>query len=345
MIFTGILITLASCSATNPLSMTVTEPALVHLPRSVKKVGVINRSVPSEGMRELAAIDAILTAEGMKLDRHGASAAMEGLAERLRATGRFELVILLDSLPQATNGVKGMPAALSKKFISRVCDSLQLDAIFALSFYDTDTRVRAEVGVTDVPNALGIPIKVPVHKLELNSALRSGWRMYLPDLPLPLDQWEYTDHVRVSGSGINPVEALNSISNRKERILDLSRQTGFQHAGRLEPTRIRVSRDYFVRGTDAFVRGKRLARTGAWNAAAELWERETNHPKSKVAGRAHYNMAIINEINGNLDDAVDWAREAYATYGNRQALRYLRVLEYRISQNQMLEAQLSQAGW
>ena len=169
--------------------------------------------------------------------------------------------------------------------------------------------------------------------------------MYLPDLPLPLDQWEYTDHVRVSGSGINPVEALNSIANRKERILEVSRQTGFQHGGRLEPNRIRVSRDYFVRGTDAFVRGKRLARTGAWDAAAELWERETNHPKSKVAGRAHYNMAIINEINGNLDDAVDWAREAYATYGNRQALRHLRVLEYRISQNQQLEAQLSQAGW
>ena len=54
---------------------------------------------------------------------------------------------------------------------------------------------------------------------------------------------------------------------------------------------------------------------------------------------------VINEINGNLDEAVDRAREAYATYGNRQAFRYLRVLEYRKSQNQMLEAQLIQADW
>ncbi|MEJ2585723.1 MAG: DUF6340 family protein [Robiginitalea sp.] len=304
--------------------MTVTDPPLVYLPGTVKRVGIINRSVPAEGHQDLARIDAILTAEGLKLDKEGAVAAVEGLADRLGASGRFETVVLLDSLPEAASGVKGMPAALSKKFITQACEQLGLDAIFTLSFYDTDTRVQADVGVMDTPTPIGVSVKVPAYQLDLNTAVRSGWRIYLPELPLPLDQWEYTDFVRVSGRGINPVEALNSIANRKERILDLSRENGFQYGGRLEPARIRVSRDYFVRGTESFVRGKRLARTGAWDAAARLW---------------------VNEINGNLDEALDWAREAYATYGNRQALRYLRVLEYRKSQNQTLEAQLTQADW
>lgn len=339
----GMWTLLTSCSATNSLSLTVTEPAVVHLPPSIKRVGLINRSVPSEGRGGLATIEAILSAEGLKLDKAGARAALQGLADRLQNSGRFEVVVLPDSIPLAASGLKGMPAALAKKEVEALCKRLGVDAVFSLSYYDTDTQVNASVGVVESDVPLGIPVKLPAHQLELNTAVRSGWRLYLPELPLPLDQWEYTDFLQVRGSGINPLEALNSIANRKERILDLSRETGFLHGGRLEAARIRVNREYFVRGTPAFARGKRLARTGAWNAAARLWEQETTHPKRKVAGRAHHNMAIINEINGDLEAALVWAREAYATYGNRQALRYSQILQHRRNQEEVLQAQLAQA--
>ena len=60
-----------------------------------------------------------------------------------------------------------------------------------------------------------------------------------------------------------------------------------------------------------------------------------------MAGRAHYNMAVINEINGNLDSAIDWAREAYATYGTREALQYLRILQNRRAQQEQLTAEIN----
>ena len=97
-----------SCSATNRLSMTVTEPAIVSLPNNVKRVGIINRSVPQEGKAGLAKIDAILSAEGLKLDKEGAEAAIEGLAERLRVSNRFEAVVVLDSLPEIAKGALRM---------------------------------------------------------------------------------------------------------------------------------------------------------------------------------------------------------------------------------------------
>ena len=332
---------LVSCSATNRLSMTVTEPAVVSIPKNVKRVGIINRSIAAEGKSGLAKIDAILSAEGLKLDEEGSRAALEGLADRLRGSNRFEAVVILDSLPEAAKGSLRMPAALTRDVLRGICREYGLDAIFSLSYFDTATQVNAELGMMEVPNQLGLPIKVPAHRLELRTAIRSGWRIYSPKLPLPLDQFEYEDFIVARGEGTNPVEALNAIAYRKERVLDLSRETGFFHGGRLEPSRVRVGRDYFVRGSDAFKMGRRLAQTGAWDDAARLWEEEVTHPKGKIAGRAHYNMAIINEINGNLEAAVDWAREAYAVYGNRQALDYLRVLEYRLSQQQRLQAQLS----
>ena len=336
-----ILMFTLSCSATNRLSMTVTEPAAVSLPGSVQRVGIIDRSQAAEGGSGLAKIDAILSAEGMKLDKEGAQASIEGLADRLKLSGRFQDVVILDSLPELKGGLKDLPASLSRKQIETLCETYGLDAVFSLAFYDTDTRVHAEVGLMEVPNDLGLPIKVPAHQLDLETSIRSGWRIYLPDLPLSLDEVAYRDLFRVSGKGINPVDALNSIAFRKDQVLERSRRSGYGYGGRLEPARVRVGREYFVRGSDMLARGKRLAQSGDWDGAAALWEREVDHPKTKVAGRAHHNMAIINEINGNLDAATDWAREAYTTYGTREALQYLRVLQNRQAQQQALTADLT----
>ncbi|MBC2840381.1 DUF6340 family protein [Robiginitalea sp. SC105] len=327
-----------SCSATNRLSMTVTEPAEVALPGSVKRVGIINRSVPSEGNRGLAKIDAILSAEGVRLDSLGAEEAVAGLADRLRLSNRYEAVVILHNASGVARGLRGMPASLNREQIQELCQANGLDAIFSLSFYDTDTQVYLQLGMMELPNELGIPISVPAHKLDLDTEVRNGWRIYLPELPLPVDEWVYRDHFRVSGKGVSPVAALESIAFRKDRVLELSRQTGHSHGGRLEPRRIRVGRDYFVRGSDLFARGRRLAQTGDWDGAASLWEQEINHPKDKVAGRAFYNMAIINEINGDLDAAIDWARKSYADFGTRHALDYLRTLERRRAAQEQLMA-------
>jgi len=47
-------------------------------------------------------------------------------------------------------------------------------------------------------------------------------------------------------------------------------------------------------------------------------------------------MAIIYEINGDLNSAIDWASKAYTDYKDRNALRYIRILENRVAKNQIL---------
>jgi hypothetical protein len=59
----------------------------------------------------------------------------------------------------------------------------------------------------------------------------------------------------------------------------------------------------------------------------------------KVAGRACYNMAIINEINGQLDDALGWAQKSWEDYKIRIGLRYVRILENRIYDRDKLKIQ------
>lgn len=69
--YIGIGILLMSCSATNNLTMGATEPAIVHLPKDIQRIGIINRSLPSEGNKQIDKIDQILSAEGLNLDKKG----------------------------------------------------------------------------------------------------------------------------------------------------------------------------------------------------------------------------------------------------------------------------------
>ena len=70
-----------------------------------------------------------------------------------------------------------------------------------------------------------------------------------------------------------------------------------------------------------------------------LWEKETASSSSKIAGRACYNMAIINEINGDLNSALKWAQKSYEDYNNKLAIRYVRILENRLYKNDILKTQ------
>ena len=117
----------------------------------------------------------------------------------------------------------------------------------------------------------------------------------------------------------------------------MSIKAGQNYAFRIIPYRIRVYRDYFVKGSDNFKIAKRKAQMGQWDEAGELWRKETGNPKMKIAGRAAYNMAIISEINGDLDEALNWARKAWGDYNIKQALDYVRILENRQYKSDVLK--------
>ena len=108
-------------------------------------------------------------------------------------------------------------------------------------------------------------------------------------------------------------EALALVDDLKRdlaKVKEVASQVGQAYALRIIPFWIRVNRDYYVRGTDNFVIAKRKAQTGNWDDAGKLWEKETSSGDRKIAGRACYNMAIISEINGDLDAAIKWAQRS-----------------------------------
>jgi hypothetical protein len=328
---------LYSCK-TQDLYLSVLEPAPVTLPGYIKKPGVINRTQVSEATKNIDKVDKVLSLEGADLDKEGAATCISGLTNELVKNNRFTEIVPVTSSVLTTTGSGIFPAPLSWEEVDRLCRQNNTDALFALEMYDTDTKIDYSTSKKDIKTPLGV-VPAIEHHANMQTIVKTGWRIYDPQNRIIVDEIPMSDQITFSGSGINPVVAAKALMGRKDAVKQVSEQVGQAYAMRIIPYWIRVSRDYYVKGTDNFKIAKRKARTGNWDEAGKLWEKETNNSKGKIAGRACYNMAIINEINGNLDEAVKWAQKSYEDYNNKLALHYVRILENRKAANRELDRQ------
>lgn len=330
---------LGSCSSMNSLTLSVTEPAPVYLPSEIEAIGILDRSLPSEKNQQMDDFDKYLSAEGKNLDKDGAQTAVTGLFDELKKDNRFDELKMVYNPDIKSPGQGIFPAPLSWAQVQKICNENDIEALFTLAFYDTDANIDYSANPVEISGPLNVKIPAVETQVTIHTVIKTGWRIYDPINELIQDEYIINENQISSGKGINPLKAAQAILGRKEAVMQVSNYIGHNYAVRILPYRRRVSRDYFVKGTENFEVAKRRAQTGNWNGAAELWEKEIENPNGKIAGRAYYNMAIINEINGDLEAAVDWASKSYSDYEIKDALDYLKILKDRIYRNDQLSMQ------
>lgn len=324
---------LISCK-TNDLYINVLQPAPVTITPDIKNIGIINRSIPTDETKLADIIDKTLSLEGVDLDKDGAMESIKGLRQELLNNHRFDEIMLIDNIEFRASRIGLLPLPLSWEIVAMLCNEYKTDALFALEKYDTDTRLNYSVNPLKLGN-----LSLPENMVTMETVIKTGWRIYDPARRLILDEFSFKEALVYEGQGINPVTAVEGLLKRKEAIKEVSNIAGQKYATRILPYNFRVTREYFVKGTDNFKLAKRKARTGKWNEAGMIWENELLNPKRKIAGRACYNMAIINEINGFIDEAIGWAQKSYEDYRIRKALRYFKILEGRKYDREVLRLQ------
>jgi len=340
-----VIITLAgySCTTTNLMSLSVTEPAPVTIPATIKTVGVVNRSRASDQNKTIDAIHRVLSLESADLQIEGSRASVNGLADELMKNNRFTQVKAVNNIDLRSFGAGVFPSSLEWDTVERICREAGTDALFVLELFDTESKISAASSPALVNTLVG---NIPGigNQVNMVTSVKTGWRIYDPSSRNILDEYIMTKDITFSGRGINPVAAVAALTGKKEAVKQVGNKAGQAYADRILPYWIRVSRYYFVAGDPNFKLAMRKARSGNWQGAGEIWQQETANTNGKLAGRACYNMAIISEINGDLDGAIRWAQKSYENYNNRLALSYLSVLRDRQTDNAVLKSQNVAAG-
>jgi len=332
-----LVLALASCK-TQQLYLNVVEPAPVTLPAYIKNVGVINRSIPSDKTKALDVLDKVLSLEGVNLDKDGAMESIRGLSDELAVNTRFNEVKSLNDIDFRTSALTDFPTPLTWEIVDQICRDSKTDALFSLEKFDTDTHLNYSNRKVEIKTPLGT-IPGIEHQANMETLVKTGWRIYDPNSKQILDEYIYNESIMFTGKGVNPLIAASALVGRKDAVNQVSNKAGHGYALRIIPYKLRVMRDYYVKGTDNFKIARRKAQVGKWDEAGLLWEKETTNSSTRIAGRACYNMAIINEINGDLNSALKWAQKSYEDTNNKLALQYVRILQNRQYKTNVLKIQ------
>lgn len=334
-----VIIVFTSCK-TNLVYINVINPAPVTISNQTKNVGIVNRTTPTDDNKALNTIHQNVNAESIKLIKEASTEAIRGLDDALTQNKRFEIVKPITDVELKTPVTGSFPSPLSWTEVEKICNNNGVDVLFVMEIFDTELKVIPINTPTKIENITDVINTVTQAQVNITTTVKMGWRIYDPIKKYIIDEHPMYDNLIVTANAATIINTTEALLGRKEAIKQDANRLGHIYADRIIPYWIKVTRDYYIKGNYDFKVATRKARTGNWVGAGELWLKHTENKKRKIAGRACYNMAILGEINGDLDAAITWAQKAYENYNNKLALRYVNVLKNRRLKNQRTDYQL-----
>jgi hypothetical protein len=123
-------------------------------------------------------------------------------------------------------------------------------------------------------------------------------------------------------------------------------QTAAEYLGKtftekLIPSMQPIVRTYYRSNNAQMLVAEKYLLEGNSLKAAEIYNKETNNKNKNIAAKAIYNMALVCELEGNLDAAIDWLYGSFSVY-KRKNLRYSTDCDqyYTILANRKYEVEL-----
>ena len=338
------LLTLLGCQSARQIAITVVEPAPVTLASTIKRIGVVNMHQPDNTVQIKKGMELLVARDDDFLNEKGKVAAIDGLFISLNQDPRFDTIVRLQGESPVIQNKEGGTDEASWEAIRKLCESYELDAIFALAFYHTDTEITLKKSRLHQRDLMRLEVANRGHELTLETLIENGWRIYDPFQKLVLDEFVFTEQVTARAEGHSPQDAYQAIGSRRDSLVFKSRVSGDAYGSRLRPYEKTIYRSYHTVGTDNFLAAQIRIENEDWETAIALWKKELSNEKAKIRAMACHNLAVVYESFDNLEEALAWAIKSDEIQSTKSSRGYIEELKNRMSQNLVVNEQLIQLG-
>lgn len=151
------------------------------------------------------------------------------------------------------------------------------------------------------------------------------------------------------GNSVYPELFGNDLNHRK-LLQNTAEYLGGAFGAKMVPSWLKVERSYYRSSNKDMRDAEKYCLTSEWLKAADIYNRETKNRNRIIAAKAKYNMALICEMEGNLDAAIDWLVLSYSTlkWENLEhkfiCKQYIDLLAERKTEIKRLEKQVRNRG-
>jgi len=311
---------ISGCSKYGYVSLNYPQPPEAYLPEDIHFIAVVNRSLVEEEDEEDKVLEAIATSEVAGSDRLASDACIQGAFEAVKRMDGTDLIIP-EKVRLYGTGTREMPELLNWDLVAKICEAERTDALLVLEAFDSNSDLLLSTATEQVSSIISTGTLKSTMPDQVNVNVVCYWRLYHPETKSIIDQYQHSSYLTFhTNGGLPPPTALP----------EAAYEAGIAYIQRFLPGFYVVRRDLYKRTSGSakhqFKAGYRSAEVANWQEAMEIWDDLSTHRKRKTAGRACLNIAVANEVLGNTDQALDWAKKSYEYHNDKLGRSYSKIL-------------------
>lgn len=308
----------ASCKTSFRIS--VQEPAVIDLPGDASSFGIINNVNNTNSPEQ--SIGSVLNSAKI----NGNVAAAERMTDGVHRS--IENSNSLSSVTIKADSVRLYGGAINWEYLDTLAAQNDLDGFIEIAEF----RTVSPVGGTIAANVEGKSSTKLHGTAYINYYVNEGHWVR--------ERFVVRKSYRIPTSGSTSIlDMLADVQKKREYYRALGFELGL-HAGRLiYPNWVWVNRKYYNKGSKELKRAAPMIQQGNWDIAEKQLQYALDNGGKKARARANYNLALVNEGQGELDNAIQYAETAALEYGDKLANEYLSTLRQRKRQMEILRNQ------
>jgi hypothetical protein len=315
-----IAIAISGCSRYGYVHLNYPTAPEAYLPDDIHRIAVVNRSLTSEEDENDKIVESITTGEVAGSDRLASDECIKGVYNAIQNLDQTELLIPKQVRLYGT-GTRELPELLDWDQVKEICTSEGADALLVLETFDSNSDILLSAATQQLGAILSTGSPKPVVPGQVKVNVVCYWRLYDPVNRKVIDQYQYNSYMTFDlTAGLPPPHALP----------ETAYNAGVSYIQRFLPGYYRVRRELYKRTSGSakrqFIAGYRRTEVANWQGAIEIWDPLTVDKKQKTAGRACLNIAVANEVLGDTDTALEWAKKSYEFYNDKLGRSYSKVL-------------------
>ncbi len=325
------------------VNMQSMRPAAFEVPSHIQSIVIVDRTeFNKEGVNIL---EGVLTGELPGQDKAALQEGIYAMQNTFSRSPRFQIKV-------ATQRMKGnsitaaFPDPMPWKSIREFNRQYETDAVLAIEMFDTDFIVTKGDRMVTKQVKQGdetVEKEVKEYYAEGIESVKIGFRLYDPKNNQIIDQANYTRTNTWEATGTSITDAVANLISKNEAAKYVTRLAANAYVNKITPMPITIRRQFYAKSkkVNAIPAGSRMADVNQWEDAARTWSNAISIAPTKEAGYLAYNTAVAYEVLGDYDLAIKWAQDGWVKYGNKKARDYVNSLNYRISQEDRVDRQLS----
>lgn len=130
------------------------------------------------------------------------------------------------------------------------------------------------------------------------------------------------------GDSVNPELFSRDNFSHKKLLENTAEYLGKAFAAKMNPSWLKVERTYYRSNNTNMQKAEKYFMSDNWLKAAEIYNKETNNKNRNIAAKARYNMALICEMEGKPDAAIDWLVRSYSSYAQKNEAHEFNCKQY-----------------